>query len=84
MDRANETRSRAGVMLMSPNGYKITLTVRFKFTASNNKAEYEALIAGLRLASHLKIESIIIFSNSQLVVGQVKEEYQARVERMGA
>ncbi|XP_024024878.1 uncharacterized protein LOC112092580 [Morus notabilis] len=68
---SSEARSGADVMLISPKGHKITSAVPFKFKASNNEAEYEALIAGLRLASHLKIQRISIFSNSQLVVGQV-------------
>ncbi|XP_024023264.1 uncharacterized protein K02A2.6-like [Morus notabilis] len=55
-----------------------------RFMASNNEAEYEALIAELRLASHLKIERLNIFNDSQLIVGQVKEEYQARGEKIGA
>ncbi|XP_024023680.1 uncharacterized protein LOC112092255 [Morus notabilis] len=81
---SSENGSGAGVLLISPEGHKITSAVRFKFKASNNEAEYEALIAGLRLASHLKIERLSIFSDSQLVVAQVKEEYQARGEKMGA
>ncbi|EXC25014.1 Retrovirus-related Pol polyprotein from transposon 412 [Morus notabilis] len=81
---SSEAESSADVMLISLEGHKITSAVRFKFKASNNEAEYEALIAGLRLASHLKIQRISIFSDSQLVVGQVKEEYQARNERMRA
>ncbi|XP_024028364.1 uncharacterized protein LOC112093682 [Morus notabilis] len=81
---SSENGSGAGVLLISPEGYKITSVVRFKFKASNNEAEYEALIARLRLASHLKIERLSIFSDSQLVVAQVKEEYQVRGEKMGA
>ncbi|XP_024018846.1 uncharacterized protein LOC112090267 [Morus notabilis] len=81
---SNENGSGAGVLLINPEGHKITSAVRFKFKASNNEAEYEALIAGLRLANHLKVERLGIFSDSQLVVGQVNEEYQARGEKMGA
>ncbi|XP_024018842.1 uncharacterized protein LOC112090833 [Morus notabilis] len=81
---SSESGSGAGVLLISPEGHKITSAVRFKFKTSNNEVEYEALIAGLRLASHLKIEKLSVFSDSQLVIGQVKEEYQARGEKMGA
>ncbi|XP_024032295.1 uncharacterized protein LOC112094829 [Morus notabilis] len=81
---SNETGSGADVMLISPDGHKITSAVRFIFKASNNEAEYEALIAGVQLTNHLKIEKLKIFSDSQLVVGQVTEEYQARGEKMGA
>ncbi|XP_024018687.1 uncharacterized protein LOC112090800 [Morus notabilis] len=81
---SSENGSGAGVLLISPEGHKITSAVRFKFKASNNEAEYEALIVGLRLANHLKVKRLGIFSDSQLVVGQVNEEYQARGEKMGA
>ena len=57
---------------------------RFRFKASNNEAEYEALIAGLELAKEMKVESLNIFSNSQLVVCQISDEYQAREEKMTA
>ncbi|XP_024033075.1 uncharacterized protein LOC112095387 [Morus notabilis] len=81
---SSENGSGAGILLISPEGHKITSAVRFKFRASNNEAEYEALIAGLCLANHLKVERISVYSDSQLVVAQIKEEYQARGERMGA
>ena len=44
--------------------------LRFGFKASNNEAEYEALIVGLELAKEIKVESLEIFSDSQLVVCQ--------------
>ena len=56
--------------------------LKFGFKASNNKAEYEALIVGLNLAKEMKIESLEIYSDSQLVVCQIRDEYQARVEKM--
>ena len=49
----------------------------FRFKASNNEAEYEALIVGLELAKEMKVESLDIFSDSQLVVCQINDEYQA-------
>ena len=49
--------------------------LRFGFKASNNKAEYKALIARLELAKEMKVESLDIFSDSQLVVCQINEEY---------
>lgn len=74
----NESGSRIKLLLISPEGYKITTTIRFKFKAPNNEADNEALIVGLWLASHLKAENIHIYSDSQLVVSQIKEEYQMR------
>ena len=58
--------------------------LRFDFKTSNNEAEYEALIAGLKLAKEMKVESPEIYSDSQLVVCQVTDEYQARGEKMAA
>ena len=51
-----------------PNEGKISYALKFGFTASNNKAEYEALIAGLKLAKDIGAEKIEIFSDSILVV----------------
>ena len=55
---------------------------RFGFKASNNEVEYEALIAGLKLAKEMKVGSLDIFNNSQLVLCQINAEYQAREEKM--
>ena len=56
--------------------------LRFSFQASNNEAEYEALIAGLQLAKEMKVESLEIYSDSQLVVCKITNEYQVRGEKM--
>nr|GFB15543.1 reverse transcriptase domain-containing protein [Tanacetum cinerariifolium] len=41
----------AGLILTNPDGVEFTYALRFQFAASNNKAEYEALIAGLRIVT---------------------------------
>ncbi|GKE41018.1 reverse transcriptase domain-containing protein, partial [Tanacetum coccineum] len=48
--------SGAGLILTSPEGTEFTYVLRFQFTASNNEAEYEALIAGLRIAAQMEEE----------------------------
>ena len=58
--------------------------LRFSFKASNNEVEYEALIIGLKLARKMKVESLEIYNNSQLIVFQVIDKYQARGEKMVA
>ena len=58
----------AGVILTSPEGFKVQQAIRFRFSATNNELEYEALIAGLKLTQHLEVKVIDIFSDSQLVV----------------
>ena len=56
--------------------------LRFDFPATNNEAEYEALIAGLQLARRLGAQRIHVRSDSQLVVCQVLGEYEAKDETM--
>src|SRR5215216_1935937 len=45
--------------------------------ATNNIAEYEGLLAGLKIAIELGIKKLIIRRDSQLVVRQVKKDYQS-------
>ena len=79
---SNENGSRAGLMLISPENHRISNALRFTFKASNNEAEYEALLAGLRLTEELLVESFWIFSDSKLVVSQISGEFQVRDDRM--
>ena len=65
---SNEGGSGAGLILVSPEGHRMHCTLRFGFKASNNEAEYEALIARINLAKEMKVESLEIYSDSQLVV----------------
>ena len=57
-------------------------TVRLQFTATNNKAEYKALLIGLSLAKALEARNLIVQADSQLIIGQVKGDYEAKEERM--
>ncbi|XP_024010591.1 uncharacterized protein LOC112086024 [Eutrema salsugineum] len=57
---------------------------RLNFHASNNEAEYEALIAGIRLAQGIGVRKIRAFCDSQLVACQFNGEYEAKDGRMGA
>ncbi|KAK3005454.1 hypothetical protein RJ639_016112 [Escallonia herrerae] len=50
------------------------------FQASINEAEYEALLEGIRLANALKVDSLSVYNDSQLVVNHVLGEYEARDE----
>ncbi|XP_074336638.1 uncharacterized protein LOC141673802 [Apium graveolens] len=72
----------AGIILISPEGFKVQQTLKFEFPATNNIAEYEALIAGLRLATDLEAEIIDIFGDSQLVSKQISGEFKTHNEKM--
>ena len=71
-------------MLISPKEHKKHRALSFGFKASNNEAEYEAFIVGLRLAKELQARKIQIYSDFQLVVNQVNDIYLARGDRMTA
>ncbi|XP_074363336.1 uncharacterized protein LOC141703798 [Apium graveolens] len=70
------------MVLTSPKGFVAKQAVKFKFPVTNNEAEYEGLIAGLKLALKLEAGVIDIFSDSQLVVKQVLGEFKAINDRM--
>ncbi|KAI5335078.1 hypothetical protein L3X38_025211 [Prunus dulcis] len=74
----------AGLVLISPDKVTLEYALRFNFQASNNEAEYEALLAGLRLAKEMDARQIQIFSNSQLVVHQVNQDFTAKDASMTA
>ncbi|XP_013629257.1 PREDICTED: uncharacterized protein LOC106335311 [Brassica oleracea var. oleracea] len=76
--------SGIGIRLTSPTGEILEQSFRLEFHASNNEAEYEALIAGLRLTHGLKICIIHAYCDSQLVANQYSGEYEAKDERMDA
>ena len=79
---SNVNRSGVGVVLESPTGEKVSYALRLEFPASKNKAEYEALMVGLRLAREMGIKQVKVYSDSQLVINQVNGDYQAKGENM--
>jgi ribonuclease HI len=74
----------AGLILISPYGDAITYAVRLNFPSTNNEAEYEALLAGLRLASKYKVKIITAHVDSLLVANQVNGTYEAKEDTMRA
>ena len=65
---ANAQGSGVGLILTSPNGIDTEYALRFGFQASNNEAEYEAVIAGLNLTHFMEADQLEVSSDSQLVV----------------
>ena len=79
---ANAQGSGAGLILTSLDGIYMEYALRFGFQASNNKAGYEAIIAGLNLAHFMEADQLEVSNDSQLVVKQIKDTYEARGEKM--
>ena len=67
---------------MSPEKVVIEKSLRLDFPATNNEAEYEALLEGMAMVQRMGGRSIKLFSDSRLVVGQVRGEFEAKDERM--
>ncbi|XP_034198943.1 uncharacterized protein LOC117614289 [Prunus dulcis] len=81
---ANQQGCGAGLVLTTPDGLKIEYALRFDFRTSNNEAEYEALLAGLRLAKSMNAKQIRNHSDSQLIVNQVMADFAAKDASMYA
>nr|GEW73147.1 hypothetical protein [Tanacetum cinerariifolium] len=74
--------SGAGLILTNPEGVEFTYALRFQFAASNNEAEYEALVAGLRIATQIRVKNIQVNVDSKLVASQVLGTYMAKEDNM--
>ena len=71
-----------GLVLISPEKTIIEKSLKLGFSATNNKAEYEALLQGMAMVQKMGGKIVEMFSDSRLVVDQVKGELEARDARM--
>ena len=79
---SNQKGSGVGLVLISPEKVIVEKSLRLDFSATNNKGEYEALMMGMAMVHRMGGKSVKVFSDSRLVVGQVKREFEAKDERM--
>ena len=79
---SQQTEAGIGLQLKSSTREKIEQAIRLGFSASNNELEYDVILAGIELAAAMSANRILIRKDSQLVVGQVNEEYESRDPRM--
>ena len=83
VDRAsNQKGLGVGLVLISPEKIVIEKSLRLDFSATNNEAKYEALLEGMAMVQRMGGKSIKLFSDSRLVIGQVRGEFEAKDERM--
>ncbi|XP_029154570.1 uncharacterized protein [Arachis hypogaea] len=78
----NKVGSGAGIILVNQEGTQVEVSLKFEFPASNNQAEYKALIAGLKLAKEVGATKVVVFSNFQVVTSQINREYQVKDPNM--
>ncbi|KAJ4764583.1 polyprotein [Rhynchospora pubera] len=81
-EAASEKGSGVGVEIKGPKGEKFHYAIHLTFEVSNNVAEYEALLACMRLMEAIGARSVCFYMDSQLVVNQIKGEYAAINERL--
>ncbi|GJY36399.1 reverse transcriptase domain-containing protein, partial [Tanacetum coccineum] len=74
--------SGAGLILTNLEGVKFSYAMRFRFEATNNEAEYEALIAGIRIAEQMGVKNLQANVDSRLVANQVNGSYIAKESGM--
>ncbi|KAL0278040.1 UNVERIFIED_CONTAM: Retrovirus-related Pol polyprotein from transposon, partial [Sesamum radiatum] len=72
----------ASIVITTPQGEDLEFAIKFAFKASNNEAEYEALVIGMRMAHETGARHLLAYSDSQLVVEQVEGTYEAKEESM--
>ena len=67
-----------GIVVILPEGVKLEHLLRLGFKASNNEAEYKALLIRLRAAHSLEVANLKVYSDSWLVVSQVEGSFEAK------
>ncbi|KAM1292671.1 hypothetical protein ACFX2I_019601 [Malus domestica] len=78
----NYKGSRANMVLIIPHNSMLEHEITIGFKASNNKAEYEALLASLRIAKDLAVEKLAIHYDAQLITSQTTEGYKEKHPKM--
>ncbi|XP_073153624.1 uncharacterized protein [Henckelia pumila] len=79
---STSTGSGAGIVVESPQGDKFQYAIKFLFPTTNNEAEYEFFIMGIKLALSVGAKRLTIHSESQLIVSQVNGNYEAKEDKM--
>jgi ribonuclease HI len=74
----------AGILLISPQGEQLKYVLQIHYKASNNGAEYEALIHELRKAVSLGFKRLLAFGDSKVVIKQVNKEWDCVKDTMDA
>ncbi|XP_050876743.1 uncharacterized protein LOC127080467 [Lathyrus oleraceus] len=82
MGASNALGNGIGVVITSPMGFHIPFTTRICFDCTNNIAEYEASIYGIKVVIDLRIKYLDVYGYSALVINQIKGELEIRHPNM--
>ena len=72
----------AVVVLISPTQQKLTISYKLQFSTTNNTADYEAFVVGMKETKYLGAEHLIAFGDSELVIKQVRNNYQVKNSKL--
>ncbi|KAG8474326.1 hypothetical protein CXB51_033841 [Gossypium anomalum] len=75
---SNVVENRIGAVMISLNGDYYPFTCKLDFDCTNNMAEYEACIMGLRVAIEQGIKTMEVYGDSALVIYQLRGEWETR------
>jgi ribonuclease HI len=79
---STKKKGGAGVVINTPSGEWLCNSLWFEFRVANNKVEYEAIIAGLRIAQEMGAEYVELQSDSQVIVDHIQGKFEAKGEKM--
>jgi ribonuclease HI len=79
-----KTGAGADLLFISPLGIHMSYVIRLHFASSNNVAEYEALINGLRIAIELGVQHLDVRGDSRLMIDQVMKDSSYHDPKMEA
>ena len=72
----------AGVLFVSPSKEQLRYVLRIYFPASNNAAEYEACLHGLRIVVELGVKHLYVYGDSTLVINQLNKDWDTTSKKM--
>lgn len=81
-DSAAESNCGTSLATTSPKGSKIFYALKYTFPIRNNESEYEAVVAGLRVARTLHIQKLHVFTDSQVIASQINGKFEAKEDNM--
>jgi ribonuclease HI len=73
----------AGILFIAPGGEQLKYALQVLFPASNNVAEYEALIQGLNIAVSLGVKRLMVYEDSLVVISQINKDWDCSTDSMG-
>ncbi|XP_076934009.1 uncharacterized protein LOC143600115 [Bidens hawaiensis] len=76
--------SSAGLRLVNPKGHEFTYAIKLVFKSTNNEAEYEAFLEGLRIAIKLGVKHLEARVDSMLIAGHINRSYQSKNDVMAS